>query len=251
MIKDNITFDLKIENAQTRRSVIDVHARLWMSACLFATDMLSICAAFLIAIEVRGGLYQLAASSSYKELFVLLAITLSLLFYSRGLYPAVGMHYVDEFRHVVSSTTLAYLILIGVTFLLQTSLIYSRLVLLMAGILSMGLIPLYRYLIRGLLIQSQLWGEPSIIIGDSHKARSLVEYFNLNRQLGIRPVAALSGKPLVLTGHFTCPVQPICSIKLFARELSITTALVLMDDIEDAHALVEKYRFIFHRVILI
>ena len=101
MANSNTIFDLKNGNAQTRRSVIDAHARLWMSACLFAIDMLSICVAFLIAIEIRG-IHELAASSSYKELSAVLAIILSLLFYRQGLYPTVGMHYVDEFRHIVS-----------------------------------------------------------------------------------------------------------------------------------------------------
>ncbi len=237
MIKENMIIDLKNENAGTRRWLIDTHARLWMSACLFATDLLAVYAAFLIASVLRG-LPQLVTSASYKELFALLAIALPVLFYRTGLYPAVGMHYVDEFRHIVSTTSLAYLILIGGTFFLQTTLVYSRLVLLLGGLLSIGLISLFRYLMRRQLIRWGLWGEPSLIIGDSHKARLLVKYFMVNLQFGIRPVAALSHKPPAVT-------------KAFARKFSIKTALVLMDDINDAHALVEKYRFIFRRVILI
>lgn len=237
LANSNTIFDLKNGNAQTRWSVIDAHARLWMSACLFATDLLAVYAAFLIASGLRG-LPQLLTSASYKELFALLAITLPVLFYRTGLYPAVGMHYVDEFRHIVSATSLAYLILIGGTFFLQTTLVYSRLVLLLGGVLSMGLISLFRYLMRRQLIRWGLWGEPSLIIGDSRKARLLVKYFMVNLQFGIRPVAALSHKPLAAT-------------KAVARKVSIKTALVLMDDIEDAHLLVEKYRFIFRRVILI
>lgn len=237
MIKENIIFDLKNENAGTRRWLIDTHARLWMSACLYATDLLAVYAAFLIASVFRG-LPHLVTSASYKELFALLAIALPVLFYRAGLYPAVGMHYVDEFRHIVSATSLAYLILIGGTFFLQTTLVYSRLVFFLGGVLSIGLISLFRYLMRRQLIRWGLWGEPSLIIGDPHQARLLVKYFMVNLQFGIRPVAALSNKPPAVT-------------KAFARKFSIKTALVLMNDIEEAHLLVEKYRFIFRRVILI
>jgi Undecaprenyl-phosphate galactose phosphotransferase WbaP len=251
MIKMNTVFELRNETARTGRSFLDSHARLWMSGCLLATDMLSLCASLLIAMQVRQ-LPQLAANINYVELLGLLGVILSVLFYRKGLYPAVGMHYVDELRHIISSTTLAYLILVAASFFSHTALVYSRLVLFVAGMLSLGLIPLDRYLIRRLLIHTGLWGEPTLIIGNLLKTRPIVEYFTLNLHLGIRPVAVSSNKPLEIEhGFFACPLQPTCAIKLYAEKLNLATALILLDDLEDAHALADRYRFVFRRVILI
>ncbi len=251
LIKINPYFDLKSENTLKRNFIIDGHARLWMSACLFTSDVVSILTAFLIASQIRR-LPHLEDSAGYRGLFLLLVMILMLLFYLRGLYPGVGIHYVDELRYIVSDTALAYLGVIGFTFVLQTGLVYSRLILIFAAVLSMGLIPLNRYLIRRPLIFWRLWGEPALIIGDSHKARSMQDYFMVNLQLGIRPVAVVDNEnPMVTNGNFICPAQPFCSIKLLARQLSIRTALVIIDDIEDVHQLANKYHPIFHRVIFI
>ncbi len=251
MIKMNALFDLKNQNMKLHISIFDTHARLWMSACLLVTDVFSIFAAFLVAVQFRG-LNGLMANTDYKELFVLLVFIVSTLFYRKGLYPAVGFHYVDELRQIFSSTALAYLMLIAITFLLQTSLIYSRFVLIVAGGLSSVLIPVSRYLIRRLMIRCGLWGEPSLIIGDPRAAQPLLEYFLVNLQVGIRPVAVLRDEPLAAAqGDFLSLTQPISRIKLQERQLSVMTALVLMEDIGDAHRLAEKYRPLFRRVILI
>ena len=251
MIKSNEFLYIKNENTHARRLVVDTHARLWMSATLFTTDMLSLFIAFVIAIKFRG-LLQLLASPSYKELFVLLALIISVLFYRKGLYPGVGVHYIDEFRHIVTSTALAFLILIGVTFLLHTSLVYSRFILMLAGALATGLIPFSRYFIRRLMIRLGLWGEPALIIGDAYKAQKLANYFLVNLHLGILPVTHLNDKQLVHTmDHVICPLKPLCGINFISRNFSIKTALVLMNEVESAHDLAEKYRFAFQRVILI
>ncbi len=247
----NTTFELKNEKIQSRRSVIDTYARLWMSACLFIVDVFSIFLAFLISVQIRG-FHDLLTSVDYKELFALLVMTLSALFFHKGLYPAVGFHYVDELRHIVSSTTLAYLVLISVTFLLQTTLIYSRFVLMVAGLVSMGLISLNRYLIRRLMIRWKVWGEPALIIGDLRKGELFFNYFWLNLQLGIRPIAIVNGEQLIAqNSDLLLKKQPIGQINPFTRQLSSMTALVLMENIGDAHMLAEAYRPLFHRVILI
>ncbi len=232
-------------------SIFDSHARFWMSACLFVVDVFSIFVAFLIAVQFRG-ISGLMASMHYKELFILLAFVLSALFYRKGLYPAVGFHYVDELRQIFGSIALAYLILITITFLLQTSLVYSRFVLILAGAFTTALIPAGRYLVRRLMIRLGLWGEPALIIGDPCVAQPLLKYFLVNLQLGIRPVVVLSDESLATSEvDLYSLTQPINRLKLQERQLSVMTALVLMDDIGDAHRLAEKYRPLFRRVILI
>lgn len=251
MAKEDTFFRSEIKKDRTKASFIDAYARLWMSGCLFLVDMLSIGLSFFIAFQVRG-IPSLTQSIEYKELVILLTITTTALFFRKGLYPSVGIHYVDELKYIVGSTALAYLIIIGVTFLLQTGLIYSRFILFLSGILSLILIPLSRYLIRRPLIKWRLWGEPSLIIGDQISARSLQNYFMVNLQLGIRPIAVLDlQSPMMIKDESSGEAHSLCRIEFLARQLSIKTVLVLVDDINDVHKLAETYRLVFRRVIFI
>ena len=113
------------------------------------------------------------------------------MFARKGLYPGVGLNYVDELGQIVSSTSFTFLVMIAITFVLKTTNQYSRLILSITWLLCLGFIPLGRYLVRRLLIRLQLWGEPVVIIGNSQKVWSLVEHFRINLQLGLRPVAVL------------------------------------------------------------
>ncbi|HEY5903884.1 MAG TPA: undecaprenyl-phosphate galactose phosphotransferase WbaP, partial [Anaerolineales bacterium] len=178
-------------------------------------------------------------------IFVVLGITLALLFYGRGLYPGVGMHYVDEMRHIVSTVMLAFLVMLGVTFALHTTLVYSRIVLAAAGVLCLAFIPFGRYVVRGLLIRVGLWGEPVAIVGDPEKCRELVGHFIINLQFGLRPMAMLD------PGPEPCALLSTEQMKFLAEKMSLQTVLVLVEDLNQVDELVETYRAVFPRVILL
>jgi len=251
MATEDTYFGFEIKKDFAKASFIDAYARLWMSICLFIVDMLSIGLSFYIAFQVRG-IPNLTRSIEYQELAILLAITTAALFFRKGLYPSVGIHYVDELKYIVGSTALAYLIIIGVTFLLQTGLVYSRFILILAGILSLVIIPLSRYLIRRPLIRWHLWGEPSLIIGNQISARVLQNYFMVNLQLGIRPITVLDlESPMMIKTELPGKPHSLCRVEFLARQLSIKTVLVLVDDINDVHKLADTYRLVFRRVIFI
>jgi Undecaprenyl-phosphate galactose phosphotransferase WbaP len=158
---------------------------------------------------------------------------------------------VEEMREIVSCTTFALLILIGATFLLKTSSIYSRLILILVWALSLILIPAGRYLVRKLLIRLQLWGEPVAIIGDWHKGLELSEYFKINLQLGLRPVAVLRDEFFSNGNSSDHLLMSLAQIRAFAQEMSLNTVLVVIKDLNELDSLVNRYRFIFQRVILV
>jgi Undecaprenyl-phosphate galactose phosphotransferase WbaP len=117
--------------------------------------------------------------------------------------------------------------------------------------LNVFLIPMGRYFVRRLFIDWKLWGEPVAMIGNPDQTQALTNYFKVNLQLGIRPVVVLSDPIMVQDRQWLCPSLPICRLKLFVRNLSLKTVLVLIDDLNDTDRLVERYRFVFQRVILI
>jgi Undecaprenyl-phosphate galactose phosphotransferase WbaP len=221
-----------------------------MGNILLATDMLSLLIAIFISLRAHPT-HSLNMDSPYIAIYLLLGSTIGYLFLRRGLYPPVGMHYADELRHIVTTSSLAFLIIIGVTFALKTTAAYSRLELILTWMLCLLMIPLGRYIMRRLLIRFGLWGEAVVIIGETRKARFLARFFKTRLQYGMLPVAVLSdehhsGDPLV-----PCPRLPICTIKLFARELSVKTALIAVDDLNDIEEIIKRYRDAFQWVILI
>src|SRR6266498_4527954 len=171
MITENYVINSGLGRTGLRQGILSSFSRSWMGLALLATDMLSLALAILIAMQIRH-LPDAATNSAYDGIFIVLGATLMLLFYRKGLYPGVGMHYVEELSHIVSSCSVAFLIMIGVTFLFQTTAYYSRLVLTVTTLLCLFFIPVGRYLTRRALIRLKLWGEPVAIIGlnDRQKA---------------------------------------------------------------------------------
>jgi Undecaprenyl-phosphate galactose phosphotransferase WbaP len=235
---------------KSRQAIFEDNSRLWMAGLLIVVDLFSLLLSIFVALQIRQ-LPWLLTDSYYVEIFSLLSIILVIMFARKGLYPGVGLNYVDELRQITSSTSFAFLLMLSITFVLKTTVYYSRLILIISWLLSLAFIPASRYLLRRLMIRSKLWGEPVVIIGNSQKTMQLVEHFGINLQLGLRPVAVLQDDRCAgcVAGDHTR--EQDCTIKTQARDLSLRTALIVISDLNEIDRLVERFRTIFHRVILI
>src|SRR5687767_1579160 len=149
MITKNSIRRIRIKDVKTQRANFNVHTRQWMGYILLAADMLSFFLAIFIAIQTLH-MMSLTIDSPHNGLFLLLGATIAYLFVHRGLYPPVGMHYADELRHIVTTLTLPFLIMIGVLFVFKSTFTYTHLVLILAWLLCLPLIPLNRYIVRRL-----------------------------------------------------------------------------------------------------
>lgn len=253
MTTENINLNPGFERTYTRQGIMRSFSRTWMALALLLNDMASLTLAILVAMQLRR-IPDAVSDIAYVRIFIVLGITMAVLFYRKGLYPGVGMHYVEELRHIVSSCIVAFLVMIAMMFAFQNALHYSRLALGLMAPLCIFFIPFGRYLTRRTLIRLNLWGEPVAIIGDQddhQKVKKLAAYFKTNLQLGIRPVAIFDHTPSAADESDTCPVINSCRAKLFARNLSLKTAVVMIDDLNDINKLVNAYRFVFPRIILV
>ncbi len=234
----------------TQARAMASHARTWMTSVLIASDLFSLLISILLAQQVRS-LGSSTLDPYYHGVFTVLAIILIWAFARRGVYPGIGLNYVDELREVVSSTSFTFLLVIGITFLLKTTSVYSRLMLLVIWTLSMILIPTNRYAIRHLLTRLRLWGEPVAIIGDMSIDGDLVRFFINNPHLGLRPIAILHDEYFLDGIPTHGPSMSITQISESARRLSLKTALVVINDLNSLDVLVNRYRFVFQHVILV
>ena len=142
------TTDLKINTLKSRWTIFEEHVRLWMVGALITADLLSLFAAIYLASQIHEP--GIIIKPSYVGLFSLFATTLVIMFARKGLYPGVGLNYVDELGQIVSSTSLTFLVMIAITFVLKTTNYYSRLILSITWLLCLGFIPFGRYLVRRL-----------------------------------------------------------------------------------------------------
>ena len=251
MIRENrIPIDqLSEKTIEKRKSRVffDLYARQWMSGVLLLTDLLCLFAGILLGLLLRFLFTGIDLPLAYNQIFALLAIILVIKFYRTGLYPGVGLHYIDEFRKLVSSITTTFVIVLAVTVLLRTSLIYSRLAILYSWMFSSLLIPVGRYLVRRFLIHLGLWGVPVVIFGVPEKALALAEHLRIGLQQGFRAEMIISNE----IDSTVDQVDSLARIKESIRNLHLNDAFILVDDLNSIDQLVDRYRFIFHRVILI
>ena len=102
-------------------------------------------------------------------------------------YPGFGILAVQEIEGIARGTTLVFIVLAGISFLNRDFLIFSRLVLLIAWLLSLGILPLGRLIVRNLLSKQTWYGVPVIIFGDQpwvdHVAESLARITRLGWQV--------------------------------------------------------------------
>jgi len=254
MIKDNFASqEQRIQDPSKfvyKRALFDVHARIWMAGVLIVTDISCLLISLMIALQVRW-LSVKDMTGAYEQIYVLLALILVQKFYRTGLYECVGLHYIDELNKIFTGIASTFAIVLVVIFLLQTSIIYSRLVILLAWVLSIVIIPLGRYLVRRCFINLGQWGVPVMIVGNIEKAQSLAEDLRINLHHGLRPCLLVCDEFCLSNSLEKYPVFSLESIKEISRQQKLEDALILVDDLNNLDFMVDRYRFIFKRIILI
>jgi Undecaprenyl-phosphate galactose phosphotransferase WbaP len=109
--------------------------------------------------------------------------------YRRMLSPA------DELRRLTTTTTLAYLGLGTVTFLLHGVEQYSRGVFLAAWLVSVVTVPLMRAWTRHLFCRARWWGVPTLVLGAGATGAIIIRALQKHPGLGLVPVAVLDDDP--------------------------------------------------------
>ena len=217
------------------------HARNGMSACLLMSDIFSLLLAFGLAIALRTIIF---GRINFSIILGLLPFfVLFIFFYAwRGLYPGVGLSPVDEMSLLSGATNIVFLILIAITFLEQTSEVYSRFVLVIAWLLALVLVQLDRWLIRILGRTLGFWGEPVVVVGDGPGGSRIFKYLNQNIRLGMRPMC-------LVNGHSALSRR----VSTFLQKMNIHTAILVMPEmsVELQKHLVNDQLYGLQRLILI
>ena len=168
--------------------------RFWMSIALLFAD--------LFALTISGWLATLIWKIFSEEIgilkqdiqilpfFFIFFIGLYLL---RGLYPGIAVNRIIELKRLVVTTTFGYLIIVAYMSVFETTGPRDTGFFAVLWGLSVGLVPFIRWVLRGILIYINMWGEPIIIFGIGEQGKRIIDHLNRYKKLGLRPVAVVNG----------------------------------------------------------
>lgn len=173
----------------SKRSGATIALFFTYASVVFA-DMVALIVAGSAAVIIRHFFHGQFRASDYASLSPSILVLL-IAFAIGGLYPSFGSSPIEEFRLILRSSTGGFFILTAVTYLLREGMFSSRLVFLIAWLLTVLLVPLFRRAIRGICSRRSWWGVPVVIIGEEHTGRMMLKLLKGHRRLGLRPVAFL------------------------------------------------------------
>lgn len=202
----------------------------------FLSDIISVALSFSLAFVIRKNAMFLPPLAHGFDLyraawpFILLW---PLLFLRERLYPGYWLSRREELQRLTTGTALAGLILMTATFLTQTSLRFSRPIVVSGWILSLILIPIARYAIRRVVTRVGISGPSAVMLGAGATARIFAD--GLRKQmppsLSLRAIfdddIAKVGKEIGGVGV----LGPIEQARDWARTRGIDTVIIAMPGI--------------------
>ena len=210
--------------------------RLSTSLILLA-DAAALAFVFIFAVLVRhasGGQYELML---YWRLWPLLGLFVAA-FALFGLYPGIIFNAVTEIRRIAAATTVVFLVLAVLTFLLRMVDTYSRLIFFMAWVMSMIFIPVARTLIRQRFARSPWWGYPTLVFVGGEAGRAVVKRLQSQPELGFRVKAVMDADPPRTSTLYGVPVvRRFENAAAIARHAGILHAIIAMPEVSRARLL--------------
>jgi Undecaprenyl-phosphate galactose phosphotransferase WbaP len=257
-----------VAQAKLSSATVRVNSRPWLSVLLLVlADLVALCLAIAITVGLRYALDGRLRYMLYLQLWPVL-ILFVLIFAAVGLYsglamyPGVAIGPADELRRSTLATTLVFLGLAAMTFLLRVdergSLLraeqYSRSVFLLAWLVALVSVPIGRATVRRLFTRRDWWGYPVAILGAGVTASMVVHALRRFPELGLKPVVALDDDPAKHGELDGIPVLGgLDQAPALARDLRITYAIVAMPGAspEQMKQIYRQYGDVFPHLLLI
>lgn len=179
-------------------------ARPWMALVLLVSDGLSLFLAGYLALFLWSFVRSDLVPQNYSIIIPFLFVFI-LIYFIAGLYPAVGISPVEEFRLLTITTSLAFLGLGTLSFYLRNVENFSRASFGLAWLFAIILLPITRYVFRKLFASVDFWGEPVVLIGFGECGSQLLNLLIDRPELGLRPVAIIDGFKAACSPNVSIP----------------------------------------------
>jgi len=170
---------------------------------LIFADFTAMFLSYLIALILRVEIFPLFFSSFTQRPPNLFNIYLTsehmffvwfFVFIYEGLYTKRHSFW-EEVKLLIKGTSIASALIMAAVFLAMRQVYFSRLVIVSAWMISIMLLPLFRFIVKTLLIKFDLWKKKVIILGSVESSLSLIQSIKENKTLGYEIVGCLSDDP--------------------------------------------------------
>ncbi len=156
---------------------------------LLAADVLGVLGLAILVGLFRTLLFPHEAEAFFR-LLPLLAIA-PIFFYIEGLYNHVMPPFPQELRRIGIGISVAYLAMGLMLFLMRAEELPSRSAMVLTWLLSMGLTPYLRVLVRRRFASRPWWGKDVILFGRPEAVSHLTHFLRFSPETGLRPAAVV------------------------------------------------------------
>jgi Undecaprenyl-phosphate galactose phosphotransferase WbaP len=178
--------------------------RILTGATLVLSDTLSLLLAGTIAVGIRTILgrmlvpYSLPILREYRfsgtvesQYAIPLILLIILVFAMRGLYDPINRGPVSELQSITIVTSMIFLFVVSLSFILRTTELLSRFVIVLCWILALGIIPLGRSVARSVFSKTNWWGELVAVVNVGSPKADFVQHLIRHPKVGARPAALI------------------------------------------------------------
>ena len=180
-----------MHNKLVRRSLV--------ALVLIFADALSILTSFVLAFHARAWLLVDVVPlfprmehgiGMYLAAWALIFLWLVIFAYE-DLYPSIGKGFWDEMKALLKGNGLAFTIIVLLTFVTKTSILFSRPVILFAFLASLVILPFMRHTARDVLMRGGFWQKEVVVVGFPAAVRQVLCTLKKHPDLGLRPVGVV------------------------------------------------------------
>ena len=147
------------------------------------------CACTLLWSQVRSGVDVSYFLSFWPFSFVVLAV-----YVASGLYQVIGMNAVEELRRSVVATSLAFLVLGGITLALKGTHWVPRMIVVLTWLCVSVTLPVARSATRKFCAGQKWFGRSVVVLGAGKAGEAVIRALQKQPGFGLKPVAVLAEK---------------------------------------------------------
>ena len=215
------------------------------------SDLLSLLvAAVLAGVVAATGIIASGWEQLVRYHYLVLLVPVAYVF--AGLYPAVGMHPVDEFKRLTVATSavlvasLAGIALVGG--------VMPPWVIVVGGAFGLVTMPVGRALTRELFARKPWWGVPVVVLGAGRTAGLVLDRLAARPRVGMKPIACLDDDPEKIGGSLRgVPITgPLEDVHAY-QQRGVRHAVMAMPGLEPQQLvrLVRRYGLGFPALVLV
>ena len=235
------------EENQQPEEALTTSLRTWLiGLTLIVSDILAFaCAAYLARVITQPSIHDWALSGRFAAA---LFVTLLVVNWFTGLYPGIGIHPIVEMRKTSLATTLVFVILFAVRWIVKPDDPAIPLWLWISFGMSLFFAPAFRAVIREYCAKFQWWGEPILVFGSGEEGTQIYQALKAAPGMGLKPLGVLDDERPFNGTALEIPYlgQPQEAREIAERE-GVEWAVVAKGDVpgSDVRKMIERHASFF------